>query len=160
MPLALVATSGVAVAMGDDRMQNMGIISLQAVAASLGVSAVGKYAVARARPDENRGPWERVGEGHSRTDSSFPSGHSAMAFAAVTPFAQEYNAPWLYGVAAVSSAGRVAGRKHWVSDVVAGGIIGYAAGTLLWNAQRDNTKSQFSIAPGPKEISVAYQAKF
>ena len=160
MPLALVATSGVAVAMGDDRMQNMGIISLQAVAASLGVSAVGKYVVGRARPDENRGPWERVGEGHSRPNSSFPSGHSAMAFAAVTPFAQEYDAPWLYGVAALSSAGRVAGSKHWVSDVVAGGIIGYATGTLLWKGQRENTKSQFSVAPGPKEISVAYQAKF
>ena len=160
MPLALVATSGVAVAMGDDRMQNTGIISLQAVAASLGVSAVGKYVVGRARPDENRGPWERVGEGHSRPNSSFPSGHSAMAFAAVTPFAQEYDAPWLYGVAALSSAGRVAGRKHWVSDVVAGSLIGYATGTWLWKGQRENAKSQFSVAPGPKEISVAYHAKF
>lgn len=160
MPIALVATSGVAIAMGDDRMQNMGIISMQAIAASLGVSAVGKYAVGRARPDENRGSWTRVGEGESRVNSSFPSGHSAVAFAAVTPFAQEYDAPWLYGVAAVSSMGRVAGRKHWVSDTVAGGIIGYATGTLLWKAQRDNTRSQFSVLPGPKEISVAYQAKF
>ncbi|MEJ7804529.1 MAG: phosphatase PAP2 family protein, partial [Telluria sp.] len=160
MPLALVATSGVAVAMGDDRMQNMGIISLQSVFASLGVTAVGKYAIQRARPDENRGPWERVGEGQSRANSSFPSGHSAMAFAAVTPFAQEYDAPWLYGVAAVSAMGRVAGRKHWVSDTVAGGLIGYATGTLLWKGQRDNTKSQFSVMPGPKEISVSYQTKF
>jgi membrane-associated phospholipid phosphatase len=160
MPIALVATSGVAIAMGDDRMQNMGTISMQAVAASLGVSAVGKYVVGRARPDENRGPWEQVGEGQSRVNSSFPSGHSAVAFAAVTPFAQEYDAPWLYGVAAVSSMGRVAGRKHWVSDTVAGGIIGYATGTLLWKGQRDNTKSQFSVMPGPKEISVAYQSKF
>lgn len=160
MPIALVATSGVAIAMGDERMQNMGIISLQAVAASLGVSAVGKYVVGRARPDEERGPWERVGAGQSRANSAFPSAHSAVAFAAVTPFAQEYDAPWLYGVAAVSSMGRIAGRKHWVSDTVAGGILGYATGTLLWKGQRDNTKSQFSVLPGPKEISVAYQSKF
>lgn len=160
MPIALVATSGVAIAMGDDRMQNMGIVSVQAVAASLGVSAVGKYVVGRARPDENRGPWTRVGENESRTNSAFPSGHSAVAFAAVTPFAKEYDAPWLYGVAAISSMGRVAGRKHWVSDTVAGGIIGYATGSLLWKGQRENTKSQFSIMPGPREISVAYQSKF
>ncbi len=160
MPIALVATSGVAVAMGDERMQNMGIISMQAVAASLGISAVGKYVVARARPDENRGSWTRVGEGQSRVNSSFPSGHSAVAFAAVTPFAQEYDAPWLYGVAAVSSMGRVAGRKHWVSDTVAGGLIGYASASWLWHAQRDNTKSKFTVLPGPKEISVAYQSKF
>ncbi|WP_426104711.1 YjbH domain-containing protein [Massilia sp. TSP1-1-2] len=160
MPIALMATSGVAVAMGDERMQNMGIISLQAVAASLGVSAVGKYVVGRARPEENRGAWARVGEGESRTNSSFPSGHSAVAFAAITPFAQEYDAPWLYGVAAVSSMGRLAGRKHWVSDTVAGGIVGYATGTLLWKGQRDNAKSQFAVLPGPKEISVSYQGKF
>ena len=124
------------------------------------MAAVGKYAVDRARPYENRGPWQRAGEGQSRSNSSFPSGHSAIAFAAVTPFAQEYDAPWLYGVAAVSAMGRVAGRQHWVSDTVAGGIIGYAAGTLLWKGQRDNSKSQLSVVPGPKEISVSYQARF
>lgn len=160
MPIALLATAGTAVALGDDRMQNMGIISLQSVVAALGVSAVGKYAVARARPGEEQGPFARVGEGHSRTNSSFPSGHSTIAFAAVTPFAQEYDAPWLYGVAAISSIGRVANRQHWVSDVVAGGVIGYATGSILWKGQRDNTKSHLTIVPGPKEISVAWQTTY
>lgn len=160
MPIALVATAGSAIALGDDRMQNTGIIAMQAVAASVGASVVGKYVVGRARPEENRGPWERVGAGASRSNSSFPSGHSAVAFAAVTPFAQEYDAPWLYGVAALSSAGRVAGRKHWVSDTVAGGILGYTVGTLLWKGQRENTRSKWSVAPGPKEISVAWQTTY
>lgn len=160
MPIALVLTSGAAVALGDSRMQNMGIISLQSVGAALGVSAVGKYVVSRARPDENRGASARVGDGESRANSSFPSGHSSVAFAAVTPFAQEYDAPWLYGVAAVSAMGRIAGRKHWVSDTVAGGLIGYATGTLLWKGQRQNTRSQWSIMPGPKEVSVAWQTKY
>jgi hypothetical protein len=160
MPIALLATAGTAVALGDDRMQNMGIISLQSVVAALGVSAVGKYAVARARPGEERGPFSRVGEGYSRTNSSFPSGHSAIAFAAVTPFAKEYDAPWLYGVAVISSMGRVANRQHWVSDVVAGGVIGYAMGSILWQGQRDNTRSHLTIMPGPKEISVAWQTTY
>lgn len=160
MPIALVATSGIAVALGDERMHNMGLISLQSVAGAIGVTAVGKYVVGRARPDENRGAWKSVGDGQSRANSSFPSGHSAVAFAAVTPFAQEYDAPWLYGVAAVSSLGRVAGRKHWVSDTVAGGIVGYAMGTWLWQGQRNNTKSSLSIVPGPKEITVAWQGTY
>ena len=160
MPIALVATAGAAVALGDERMQNTGLISLQAVAGSIGVTALGKYAVGRARPDENRGPWERVGEGKSRWDAAFPSGHSAVAFAAVTPFAQEYDAPWLYGVAAVSSMGRVASRKHWVSDTVAGGLVGYTLGSLLWKAQRDNVGSKWSVAPGPKQFSVAWQTTY
>ena len=160
MPIALVATSGIAIALGDERMRNMGIISMQAVGGAVGVSYLGKYLVNRARPDENRGSWARAGEGQSRIKSSFPSGHSAVAFAAVTPFAQEYDAPWLYGVAAISSMGRVAGRKHWVSDTVAGGIIGYTMGTLLWKGQRDTSGSKLSIMPGPKEISVAWQTTY
>jgi membrane-associated phospholipid phosphatase len=160
MPIALLGTVGAAVALGDERMQNMGIISLQSVAGALGVTAVGKYVVGRARPDEDRGPWAHVGADRSRSNASFPSAHSAIAFAAVTPFAQEYDAPWLYGVAAVSAMGRTANRQHWTSDVVAGGIVGYAMGTILWQAQRDNTRSKLTIAPGPKEINVAWQTSF
>lgn len=163
MPIALVATAGVAATMGDERMQNTGIIALQSVAASLGVTVAGKYVVGRARPEEGRGPWAQVGDGYRRSDAAFPSGHSATAFAAVTPFAQEYDAPWLYGVAAVSSMGRVAGRKHWVSDTVAGGIIGYTVGTLLWKGQRDlrgEKGSSVTVVPGQRALSVAWQGKY
>ncbi|MBB5608591.1 MULTISPECIES: YjbH domain-containing protein [unclassified Janthinobacterium] len=160
MPYALVGAAGAALAFGDDRMQNTGLISMQSVAAATGLALAGKYAIGRARPDEERGPWSSVGSGTSRSDASFPSTHSAVAFAAVTPFAKEYDAPWLYGVAAVGSAGRIAGRKHWVSDTVAGGLVGYAMGSWLWNAQRDQSKSGLSINPGPKEVSVTWQSKY
>ncbi len=160
MPFALVGAAGAAFALGDDRMQNTGLISMQSVAAATGLALVGKYAVGRARPNEERGPWTSVGSGKNRSDASFPSGHSAIAFAAVTPFAKEYDAPWLYSVAALGAAGRVVGRKHWVSDTVAGGFLGYAMGTWLWNAQRDQGKSGLSINPGPKEVSVTWQTKY
>jgi membrane-associated phospholipid phosphatase len=159
MPVALVGAAGAALAFGEDRMQNIGLISLESVAGAIGVTAVGKYAIGRARPREELGPWAQVASG-PRSDASFPSGHSAVAFAAVTPFAQEYDAPWLYGVAALSSAGRVAARQHWVSDTVGGGLIGYAIGSWLWHAQRDNRGSIVSINPGPKEISVAWRGSY
>lgn len=159
-PYVLVGAAGAAFAFGDERLQNIGLISMQSVAAATGLALVGKYAIGRARPDEDRGPWTSVGSEKSRSDASFPSGHSAIAFAAVTPFAKEYDAPWLYGVAAVGSAGRVFGRKHWVSDTVAGGILGYAMGSWLWQAQRDQSKSGLSINPGVKEISVTWQAQY
>lgn len=160
MPFALVGAAGAAFALGDERMQNTGLISMQSVAAATGLALVGKYAIGRARPEEERGPWTSVGGGKSRSDASFPSGHSAIMFAAVTPFAKEYDAPWLYSVAALGSAGRIAGRKHWVSDTVAGGIVGYAMGSWLWHAQSDQSKSGLSINPGPKEISVTWQSKY
>ena len=159
MPVALVGAAGAALAFGDERMHNIGLISLESVAGAIGVSAAGKYAVGRARPGEERGPWSQVGNG-SRSQASFPSGHSAVAFAAVTPFAQEYDAPWLYGVAALSSAGRVAARQHWVSDTVAGSLVGYVIGSWLWHAQRDNRSASVSITPGPKDVSVAWRGSY
>jgi membrane-associated phospholipid phosphatase len=44
--------------------------------------------------------------------------------------------PWLYGAALVSNAGRIAGRRHWFSDTVAGALLGYGIGTALWSAER------------------------
>jgi membrane-associated phospholipid phosphatase len=158
MPVALVGAAGAALAFGDDRLQNIGLISLESVAGALGVTAVGKYAVGRARPGEELGSWATTsGPG---SNASFPSGHSAVAFAAVTPFAQEYDAPWLYGVAALSAAGRVADRQHFVSDTVAGSLIGYAIGSWLWKSQRANYSSSVSINPGPKEVSVAWRGSY
>lgn len=156
-PVLLAGAAGAAVAFGDSRMQNIGIISLQSIAGAAGVSMATKRIVGRARPDEELGTFSRSGK---RSDASFPSNHAAVAFAAVTPFAQEYDAPWLYGLAAVGSMGRVADRKHWVSDVVAGGVVGYAIGSWLWQAQRDDSKSSFAIAPGPKQIALTWSGVY
>jgi membrane-associated phospholipid phosphatase len=157
MPVALAAGAGAAVAFGDSRMQNIGIISLQSIAASAGLSMVTKRVVQRERPGEGDGI---CGCTAKRSDSSFPSNHAAVAFAAVTPFAQEYDAPWLYGLAAVGAMGRVADRQHWVSDVVAGSLVGYAIGSWLWQAQRDDSKSQFAVMPSAKSVSVSWSTAY
>ncbi len=68
---------------------------------------------------------------------SFPSGHSIMAFAFVTPLALSY--PWLRLVLLVCAASVAVSRivlgMHFLSDVVAGSLlgagIGYSAFLLL-----------------------------
>lgn len=157
MPVALAGAAGAAIAFGDSRMQNIGIISMQSIAASAGLSMATKRIVKRARPGEESGTWSRTA---NRSDASFPSNHAAVAFAAVTPFAQEYDAPWLYGLAAIGSMGRVAERQHWVSDVVAGGVVGYAVGSWLWQAQRDDSRSRFALMPGTKSLSVSWSTTY
>jgi membrane-associated phospholipid phosphatase len=157
MPVVLAGAAAGAVAFGDARAQNMGIISLESIAGAAAVSMATKRIVGRARPSEGQGQWSRTSD---RSNASFPSNHSTVAFAAVTPFAQEYDAPWLYGLAAASSLGRAAGRQHWVSDVVAGGVLGYAMGSWLWQTQRTNTRSSFTVAPGPKSVSMAWSGSY
>ncbi|WP_323140477.1 YjbH domain-containing protein [Massilia phyllosphaerae] len=156
-PLVLAGAAAGAVAFGDSRMQNLGIISLESVVGAAALSMATKNLVNRARPRDELGQWSRS---PNRSDASFPSNHATVAFAAVTPFAQEYDAPWLYGVAAVGSLGRTAGRQHWVSDVVAGSALGYVVGSWLWHTQRDNSRSGFAVAPGPKSVSMSWSGTY
>jgi len=76
-------------------------------------------------------------------DESFPSGHTALAFAAATSFAVmslkaaggEPATPWLvagaYALAAGEGALRVACGEHFVSDVAAGAALGAGIGYLV-----------------------------
>jgi membrane-associated phospholipid phosphatase len=152
-PVVLAGAAAGAVAFGDARMQNIGIISLESVAGAAALSMAAKHVAGRARPIEEQGQW---GKTNDRSNASFPSNHASVAFAAVTPFAQEYDAPWLYGLAAAGSLGRTAGRQHWVSDVVAGSVLGMAVGGWLWQAQRNDARSSFAVTPGAKSVGVAW----
>ena len=141
-------------------LSNTGLIALQSAAVAGGSSLLIKQAVNRARPEADNGHWSTQAAGQSKSDSSFPSNHAAVAFALATPFAEEYDAPWLYGAAAAASLGRTAQRKHWLSDTVAGGLIGYAAGKWLWKAQRNEGRYQTGLNLGPDQIGVTVQKSY
>lgn len=70
--------------------------------------------------------------------NSFPSGHTASAFAAAEFLYQEYKdqSPWIgyagYFVAATTGTLRMYNNKHWFSDVVAGAGFGIASTKLAY----------------------------
>jgi hypothetical protein len=155
-PVALAGAAAAAVAFGDARAANIGVIALESVAGAAAFSIGTKHLVHRARPPENLGPWSRSCQ---CSDSSFPSTHASVAFAAITPFAQEYDAPWLYGVAATASLGRVGGRQHWLSDVAGASVAGYAIGSWLWSTQRAD-RSGLLVQPGMREVAVTWRGTY
>ena len=105
---------------------DVALASVEAGLTSVAMAEAIKMTVDRARPRDGRGAADF---GHEkRSDSSFPSVHTALAWSVLTPIAQRYDAPWLYGVAALTNVGRVAGRNHWLSDTVAGSVLGYVVG--------------------------------
>jgi hypothetical protein len=67
---------------------------------------------------------------------SFPSGHAASSFAFASVIAHRYpHNFWIkwgaYGLATGVSFARVGGKKHFVSDILVGGTVGYVSGSYL-----------------------------
>jgi hypothetical protein len=127
----------------DPLRQDAGMAALEA--GSLGfVAATGlKTLVGRSRPSDGQGA-RHFNWLHGSGDASLPSRHARRVQAAVTPFARAYDAPWLYGVAALTNAARVAGRDHWFSDTVAGGLIGYGLGVVMQDAVKERRDGGWS----------------
>ena len=86
-----------------------------------------------------------------------PSTHMGAAFALVTPFAQHYNAPWLYAVAGATAFGRIQQRQHFASDVVAGGLMGYLAGDLLLDQQKKNRREPRIAIGANRSVTAAWE---
>ena len=137
----------------DSRMARTSYSSL----AAGGVGALGalglKYMVGRARPSREQGTNSFTPFSASNGNTSWPSMHSTVMWAVITPYAKAYDAPWLYGVAAVTNAARVIGRDHWFSDTVAGSLLGYAIGDLMWESHRSKS-SGATLEISPNRVAV------
>ena len=79
-------------------------------------------------------------------------------WAAVTPYAKEFGMPWLYGLAAVTTFARPASREHWVSDAVAGSLLGYWLGSIAWEARHEARlgKDKPRIGVGVDRVTLAW----
>lgn len=94
---------------------------------------------------------------------SFPSGHTATAFAGAEFLRMEYKdvSPWYgvcgYALAAATGTLRVLNDRHWVSDVVAGagfGILSARLSCLIFNALERRTEKRKKIRAASRN---AYQ---
>lgn len=87
------------------------------------------YATARGTPRDSHDPFTfKLGY------SSFPSSHTAHAFAMATVLADRYGlgvGTIAYTLATGVGAARIIQERHWGSDVVAGAALGWAIGYTL-----------------------------
>jgi len=120
-------------------------MTLVLVVAVSGAAAAGLKAVTgRERPshlDQTVGEERRAFLGPSRglresPFQSFPSGHTTAAWASATALAAFYPpaAPVCYAVAVAAGVNRVVKHQHFLSDVVAGALLGHV--TALWLLRR------------------------
>lgn len=117
------------------------LFGTEAFAATYVVTGLIKHTIRRVRPGGADGPYD---DGYA----SFPSGHTSMAFAGatlVTLYAAEYDwggrhARWAvpasaYAAAAFTGYLRIGARRHWLTDIVVGALVGTGT-TLVTHAVR------------------------
>ena len=126
----------------NDRLRETGLLSFETMVDAFLLQTVVKTIADRARPDEGNGKGGFFSSPNNRIFSGFPSGHAMNTFALAALFAREYHDKlWVkilcYSYAGVVSGARLAARKHFPGDVVAGGASGWFIGDYVY-AKRHN----------------------
>ena len=146
---ALIGTWVASTAMGSDGVRTASGHALVAAAtAGLAVTAL-KWTIGRARPSHASDADHY--DGFEFDDSSFPSGHTAIAFGIASSLSRDIKGRWddlaLYGAASLTGLARMNDNKHWLSDVIGGAVVGILAG-------RWATRDSRTISAGPGGVSV------
>lgn len=134
-------------------MKNQGIAStgrmvVESVVYTGLVVGLLKFTFSRARPYENDGPRDFFDFSLKEEDISFPSGHTATAFAISTVLSRKIDNTFatigLYGLAGLTAYERMYNNKHWFSDVLVGAALGYFIGNVIANSEDEReSKNDF-----------------
>ena len=125
-----------------------GLLLLESYSLAMLFVRIPKNLAGRKRPDAwpSSAPtdWEGPFQG-----ASFPSGHTAASFAVASVIANQYREhKWVpvtaYTIASLVGLSRIYDNKHWLSDVVAGAVIGTVIGNLV---SRRLPNNRLSISP-------------
>ncbi|ADY13872.1 phosphatase PAP2 family protein [Sphaerochaeta globosa] len=152
-----------AILLGEQKSEylTIGTIYAETMLAAYGLKELGKLCFQRARPFMyfTDYPQTKVDEGDAY--DSFPSGHVTMAFAgasfACSVFAAYHpDSTWrlpvavaTYGFATATALLRVASGNHFMSDVLAGALIGTAVGLGIpfWHRKAGLTSFEATVSP-------------
>lgn len=123
------------------RLKNTALVGARSVLVANGITQALKWTFHRHRPNSGspRDTWD--GPSLSPKHVSFPSGHSATAFAWATVVASEYHdkpgvSSLAYSAAALTAFSRVNDNEHWLTDVLVGSAIGYYTAKTIIHRQR------------------------
>ena len=124
---------------GAGRSRETGLLTGEALINSGAVAEALKVVFGRERPTLTDGQGRFF---QDFGDPSFPSIHSMLSWTAASVIAHEYPG-WLsqtlvYGTASAVSVARVTGRKHFPSDVIIGGGLGWLIGRQVYIRHHDS----------------------
>lgn len=181
--LGVAGTYAYGLAANDERAQVAALLATKAVAYSYLTShIVLKTAFGRLRPvsdldrpSRNRGgtfsssPFEFFNSTGPHLDTepyatSMPSFHFTMYFSTARVYSGVYdNYVIPYGIAAALALQSAEGHNHWVSDMVAGALIGTGIGNVILNnyeERRDGINMSFAPIASTKGAGIGFQMTF
>jgi membrane-associated phospholipid phosphatase len=124
---------------GYGRSRETGLLTGEALINSFIVDEALKSILGRERPTVNDGQGRLF---HQFGNPSFPSDHSMLSWTAASVIAHEYpgwlSQTFVYGTASAVSVARFTGRKHFPSDVVIGGGLGWLIGRQIFERRHDS----------------------
>ena len=128
-PQVLVPALAASYFLGNRDDKDTAEMAVSALASAAIMTQGMKYITGRARPNmPDAGQFS--GPSSGKAHDSFPSGHTAAAFAVATVLANRHpDQKWLYyGLATAVGAARVRKSAHFPSDVLVGAAVGIYAG--------------------------------
>jgi hypothetical protein len=153
--------------MGQEQGRAMWVDTGIATVLARATAFTAQIAVGRARPGLDRGSDDFRPFG---SQDSFPSGHASQAFAMASAISMHADSPVVggvaYGLAGLVGVARLETRDHFVSDVVAGALVGTTIGRAVvrWNQDRreSGSRAEFSVQPAwaPGYRGISLMAKF
>lgn len=170
----LAALEGYGIIFKNQKMKTTTLLATQAYITGGLTESVLKFLTGRQRPynsDPNavqakptfHGPFYKTTRDANgkKLNSSFPSGHTTVAFAAATVFAMEYhNKPLVpilaYSAASLIGISRLTENKHWASDVLVGAALGYLNGRLVVNNYHRYARIKQPGSQKPLSFTIQY----
>jgi membrane-associated phospholipid phosphatase len=128
----------------NDHLAEAGLLSGEAALNAVAVDESLALAFQRQRPDQGNGHGNFFQGGFRagfQGGGSFPSAHSAVAWAVASVWAHEYPSPFsktlAYAMATAVTITRVTARQHFPSDAVIGSALGWYFGREVYRAHHD-----------------------
>ena len=145
------------------KFQDAAFTSLQSFLLTKITVNTSKFLFARQRPYQNDHP--HYFDFMEMGAASFPSGHTATAFALVTPWMMYYPGPLTYALMAIAvgtAIARVAKGAHWLSDVSAGAAVGFSIARYLSKKHLNLQSNRIDITPtaGVNNFSLTVNLSF
>ncbi len=143
-------------------LRKLGLKSTQALIFTGVLTIATKEILGRARPFQDKGPFKFKPFSFQEQWRSFPSGHAALSFAFSTIMAKSVNnifwkIGW-YGAAFTVAGARMYRDKHWLSDVLAGGLVGWSVATFVWNFD-ENSKDNSGDTRALPSLNIGYSLR-